>query len=66
MLVRLVFSGGAPLMQPIGFVEAGFHIAAWLLLALFVAARASKRDASAVRTRLGDAAWRGRARRRAR
>ena len=49
-LVRLVFSGGAPLMQPIGFVEAGFHIAAWLMLALFVAARASKRDASAVRT----------------
>jgi hypothetical protein len=49
-LVRLVFSGGAPLMQPIGFVEAGFHIAAWLLLALFVAARASKRDANAVRT----------------
>lgn len=49
-LVRLVFSGGAPLMQPVGFVEAGFHIAAWLMLALFVAARASKRDASAVRT----------------
>jgi len=50
LLVRLVFSGGAPLMQPIGFVEAGFHVGAWLLLALFVAARASKRDASAVRT----------------
>jgi hypothetical protein len=50
LLVRLVFSDGAPLMQPIGFVEAGCHIAAWLMLALFVAARASKRDASAVRT----------------
>lgn len=50
VLVRLVFSGGAPMMQPIGFVEAGFHVAAWLMLALFVAARASKRDASAVRT----------------
>lgn len=49
LLIRLVFSGGAPLMQPIGFVEAGFHIAAWLTLALFVAARAGKRDATAVR-----------------
>jgi hypothetical protein len=47
--VRLVFSGGAPLIQPIGFVEAGIHISAWLAIALIVAARADKRDASAVR-----------------
>ncbi|MBI3438208.1 MAG: hypothetical protein HY054_06090 [Proteobacteria bacterium] len=50
VLLRLIFSNGAPLMQPIGFVEAGFHVAAWLMLALFVAARASRRDATAVRT----------------
>ncbi len=50
LMVRLLFSGGAPLLQPIGFVEAGFHVAAWLAIALFVAARAVKRDAPAVRT----------------
>jgi hypothetical protein len=49
MVLRLVFSNGAPLMQPIGFVEAGFHIAAWLAIALAVAARGRERRMSAAR-----------------
>jgi hypothetical protein len=47
MVLRIVFSGGAPLMQPVGFVEAGFHIAAWLAIALAVAARGSRRQGAA-------------------
>ena len=39
MSIRLLFSDGAVLLQPIGFVEAGFHIAAWLAIALVIAAR---------------------------
>ncbi len=49
MVLRLLFSGGAPLMQPVGFVEAGFHIAAWLAIALAVAARGQKRRMGSAR-----------------
>jgi hypothetical protein len=49
MVLRLVFSGGAPLMQPVGFVEAGCHITAWLAIALAVAARGPKRRMGAAR-----------------
>jgi hypothetical protein len=47
VLVRLLFSGGAPLLQPIGFVEAGFHIAAWLAISLYVAGRARRYPSAA-------------------
>src|SRR5262249_20410004 len=49
MVLRLVFSGGAPLMQPIGFVETGFHIAASLAIPLCVAARGQRRRMGAAR-----------------
>jgi hypothetical protein len=39
MCIRLLFSDGAVLLQPIGFVEVGFHISAWLVIALVIAAR---------------------------
>ncbi len=40
LIVRLTFSGGAMLLQPIGFVETGAHAATWLLAALLIGARA--------------------------
>jgi hypothetical protein len=40
LVVRLVFSEGALLLQPVGFVETGVHSAAWLLAALLIGARA--------------------------
>ena len=49
MVLRLVFSAGAPLMQPVGFVEAGCHISAWLAIALAVAARGQKRRMGSAR-----------------
>src|SRR5262249_45172483 len=36
LAVRLLFSSGTPLLQPITFVEAGFQIAASLVIALFI------------------------------
>src|SRR5262249_11383876 len=47
VVVRLLFSDGAPLLQPIGFVEAGFHVAAWLTISLYVAARTRRRPSAA-------------------
>jgi hypothetical protein len=40
LLVRLIFSGGALLLQPVGFVETGVHSAVWLAAALIIGARA--------------------------
>ncbi|HYD72408.1 MAG TPA: hypothetical protein VEF55_04675 [Candidatus Binatia bacterium] len=40
LLVRLVFSEGALLLQPVGFVETGVHSAAWLMAALIIGSRA--------------------------
>jgi hypothetical protein len=40
LFVRLVFSEGALLLQPVGFVETSVHCAAWLLAALIIGARA--------------------------
>src|SRR6185503_4398655 len=40
LVVRLVFSEGALLLQPVGFVETGVHSAAWLLAALVIGSRA--------------------------
>lgn len=40
--LRLFFSGGATLLQPVGFVEAGAHISAWLTVALGCAWRAHR------------------------
>lgn len=48
LVIRLIFSGGAFLLHPVGFVEAGAHLATWLLTALLVAAR-SRSGAKAVR-----------------
>lgn len=39
LLIRLYFSGGALLLQPVGFVELGAHAAAWLIAALLIASR---------------------------
>jgi hypothetical protein len=39
--VRLVFAGGAPLYNPLGFVETGAHVAVWLAAALIIGWRAS-------------------------
>jgi len=47
--IRNYFSGGAPLLHPIGFAEAGAHISAWLLAALLIAAR-SRHGARQFRT----------------
>jgi len=46
--VRVLFSGGATLLQPLSFVEAGAHSAVWLFAALLCAARA-RRGAGEVR-----------------
>ncbi len=40
LCVRLVFSEGALLLQPVGFVETGVHAAAWLTAALIIGSRA--------------------------
>ena len=39
LVVRTIFSGGAPLSHGLTFVEAGAHIAVWLAAALVVGAR---------------------------
>ncbi|MBY0563827.1 MAG: hypothetical protein K2P58_06525 [Hyphomonadaceae bacterium] len=39
VVLRLVSSGGAPMLEPIGFFEACAHISVWLFAALLVAAR---------------------------
>lgn len=39
LLLRILISGGAVIGTPISFPEAGLHIAAWLVIALLVAAR---------------------------
>jgi len=46
--VRLFFSGGAMLLQPVGFVETGSHVAVWLLASLLIASR-SRFGSGAVR-----------------
>jgi hypothetical protein len=48
LAVRLFFSGGAVLLQPVGFVETGAHTSVWLLASLLMASR-SRRGAGAVR-----------------
>lgn len=40
LFVRLVYSDGATLLQPISFAEAGMHCAAWLAAALIIGLRA--------------------------
>ena len=40
LLVRLIFSEGAPLLSQVGFVETGVHSAAWLAAALIIGSRA--------------------------
>lgn len=40
LFVRLTFSEGALLLQPVGFVETGVHCAAWLMAALIIGSRA--------------------------
>jgi hypothetical protein len=47
--IRDYFSGGAPVLHPIGFVEAGAHISVWLFAALLIAAR-SRDGARKLRT----------------
>lgn len=42
--IRLVFTSGAPLLQPIGDSEAGAHIALWLAAALAIAGRGPPRS----------------------
>jgi hypothetical protein len=49
LILRLAFSGGATLLQPIGFVEASAHCAIWLIAALVIGSRA---DAGAKAVRL--------------
>lgn len=48
LTVRLYFSGGAMLLQPVGFVEAGAHISVWLTASLLIASR-SHRGSTPVR-----------------
>jgi hypothetical protein len=48
LMLRTIFSNGAMLLTPIGFVEAGAHATIWLLVALACAARA-QRGASTTR-----------------
>jgi hypothetical protein len=48
LMVRFAFSGGATLLQPIGFVEAGAHCTIWLIAALLIGSRA-RSGATAVR-----------------
>jgi hypothetical protein len=40
LMTRLVFSGGATVLNPVGFVEAGVHSAIWLAAALALGLRA--------------------------
>ncbi len=40
LLTRLLFTGGATLLQPIGFIETGVHSVVWLVAALFIGSRA--------------------------
>jgi hypothetical protein len=40
LLTRLLFTGGATLLQPIGFVETGVHSVVWLIAALLIGSRA--------------------------
>jgi hypothetical protein len=40
LFVRMVFSEGALLLQPVGFVETSVHSAAWLMAALIIGSRA--------------------------
>jgi hypothetical protein len=47
--VRCYFSDGAPVLHPVGFVEAGAHISVWLFAALLIAAR-SRGGARKLRT----------------
>ena len=63
--VRLLYSAGAPLLQPISFAEAGAHVSVWLAAALIVRQRA-RYGARPVRDRRRQAASRRRARRDAR
>ena len=42
LLVRLYFSAGATLLSPVGFVEAGIHIAVWLTASLLIASRSRR------------------------
>jgi hypothetical protein len=49
LTVRLFFSGGALLLQPVGFVEAGAHVAVWLAASLIIASR-SAHGSTPVRT----------------
>lgn len=39
LLIRTAFAGGAPLLQPVSFVEAASHCSLWLAASLAVAAR---------------------------
>ena len=39
LFTRLAFSGGATLLQPIGFVEIGMHCVVWLIAALLIGSR---------------------------
>lgn len=41
LAIRYVLSGGAPMLEPIGFVETGAHIAWWLAVSLILAAFSS-------------------------
>lgn len=40
LFTRLAFSGGATLVQPVGFVEIGMHCVVWLIAALLIGSRA--------------------------
>lgn len=42
MLTRIVFSAGAPALQPVSLIEAGLHVAIWMGAALLLAARADR------------------------
>ncbi|HYD86105.1 MAG TPA: hypothetical protein VEA80_01390 [Vitreimonas sp.] len=47
LVLRLYFSAGATLLSPIGFVEAGAHIAVWLAASLVIASRSRRGSAHA-------------------
>lgn len=51
LALRAAASGGAMVLTPIGFAEAGVHISIWLIAAMLIAGRASK-GARAVRSTL--------------
>jgi hypothetical protein len=42
LAMRLYFSSGAMLLQPVGFVEAGAHIGVWLMASLLIASRSHR------------------------